>query len=158
MKDQVFINSVDDRDGLILFRHLGDNVPPGCTPRLNWQVEYYGHHNRGFPIGLAWVVAPPPGEPWPKGFHPVPWVKFVLVVDDERRRGIATKLVQAIRQRWPGAMLTDGISAAGEALVQKLDSRPEPSDCFTPEGIKQMRAEGFTDGEIQQLAEQLRSW
>ncbi len=120
MKDQVFINGVDDRDGMVLFRHLGDHVPESWTRGFHWQVEYHAPQDRGFPIGLAWVIAPPLGGSWPKGTYPRPCITFVLVVDEERRKGIGTKLVQAIRERWPNAMFTDAISEADEALERNI--------------------------------------
>lgn len=104
---------------MILFRNVGHEVPPGWMPGANWQVEYYPDegdwNDRGFPLGLAWVLETPFDPEWP--YEAV--VKFILVVDDERRKGIGLKLVRALQERWPGVMLTDPISEAGEALLRK---------------------------------------
>jgi GNAT superfamily N-acetyltransferase len=114
----VFLNGEDNRDGMVLFRHLGDFVPATWARGLRWQVEYHSHNDRGFPAAMAWVIAPATGAPMPEGSRP--WVMYIIVVDDERRKGIGTKLLQAIRDRWPDAILTDAISDAGAALLGKF--------------------------------------
>jgi GNAT superfamily N-acetyltransferase len=48
-------------------------------------------------------------------------VKFVFVMDDARRKGIATKLIKACQKRWPGILLTEGVSVAGEALREHFE-------------------------------------
>ena len=78
----------------ILFRHLGGDVGSAATPGREWQVEY--HDGRGFPCGLAWVHVPPPGG------RVEALIKFVLVADDSRERGVTARLVEACRERGPG--------------------------------------------------------
>jgi hypothetical protein len=43
-------------------------------------------------------------------------IKFVLVADDSRERGVATRLVEACRERWPGAGLTPAVTRSGSIL------------------------------------------
>lgn len=135
----------------VIFRHLGSTVPPDCAPDWNWQVEV--HEGRGFPVGFAWVVAPPPGttEP-PPGWEARPTIKFVLVADDARRRGIATRLVEACRQRWPGAELSLPISPAGEALYRKVSPRVAPEDVFNKDFIASRLAAGASRTDLERLA------
>jgi GNAT superfamily N-acetyltransferase len=87
----------------VVYRHLGDEVAPDCEP--NWNRQVVIHAGRGFPVGLAWVLAPPPGAR--------PQIKFLLVADAERRKGIATRLIEASCERWPDAELSPPISAPG---------------------------------------------
>ena len=47
-------------------------------------------------------------------------VEFILVPDQCRRRGYATKLLEFCYEQWPRLQLTDGVSEAGEALVEKF--------------------------------------
>jgi GNAT superfamily N-acetyltransferase len=97
----------------ILFRNLGDNVPAGWVAGSAWQIEYYPDAgDRGFPQGVAWVKDL--GEAGT-------FITYVLVADDKRRQGIATKLIRACRERWPGLWLTEVCSEAGTALVKKLE-------------------------------------
>ena len=115
MKDRVLVNGKDDRDGLIIFRHLGDNVSPYMHSNREWQVEFHASEYDWpypWPYGLAWVT-----EPYGKYRASI---NFVLVGDEYRGLGIATKLVRAILQRWPDAVFTDPISPGGEALVAKF--------------------------------------
>ncbi len=96
---------------MILFRRLDDPLPPDWSPGLHWQAEYHDDHSDcSRPLGLAWVTA---GEG-------LAYLDYVLVVDDCRRRGIATALIAACRERWPDIRLTDAISDAGEALLDSL--------------------------------------
>ncbi len=99
----------------IIFRNITSNAHPCLTPELQWQVEFYGSRYRGFPVGLAWVNVPPAQA------NMAPYIAFVLVEDQERRRRIATKLIQACRDAWPNLWLTDGVTVAGKALLASLD-------------------------------------
>lgn len=135
----------------IIYRHLGTQAPADCTPGWCWQVEF--HEGRGFPSGVAWVAAPPPDmtEP-PPGWDARPRIEFVLVADDARRRGIATRLIEACRERWPDARLSLPISPAGLALYKKVRPRPAPESVFGPEFIAAQRAAGVTRRELERLA------
>jgi hypothetical protein len=87
------------RDVHIIFRNLGENVAPDCAPGCNWQVEYHVD-TRGFPSGLAWVLAD--AESSKTGKHAAkinrPEVKFVLVADDSRRQGIAKGIITVVTE------------------------------------------------------------
>lgn len=131
--------------GQIIFRHLGEVVGPGCEPGRNWQVEF--HEGRGFPSGLAWVLVPPAPRRGPKAAAPRPVIKFLLVDDGCRRRGIATALVEACRGRWPGAALSLPVSAAGVALCEKLEPS-SPEAVFAPEFIARCTRAGVGRDEL----------
>ena len=49
-----------------------------------------------------------------------PTVEFILVPDQCRKRGYATKLLEFCFQKWPELQLTDGINEAGKALAAKF--------------------------------------
>ncbi len=106
---------------MIIFRNLGTDLPPECMAGWNWQVEL--HDERGFPVGLAWVLALPPGlTTAPPGYIATPSLKFIIVIDDMRRRGVGTCLIEACLERWPDLDLGLAISEAGEALLDKFCS------------------------------------
>jgi len=101
---------------MILFRQLNDPIPPDWIPGLHWQVEYHDDAcDCSYPLGIAWVSAPLPSD------YGNANVDYVQVADHERRKGIATALIAACRERWPGLWLTDAISEAGEGLLAKVD-------------------------------------
>lgn len=129
MKDQVFVNGVDDADGLIICRNLGDNVPEDVwRAHWKWQAEYHppSSQARGFPLAIAWICgAPPSGEQKAEGDWT--WLDYLFVVDDERRKGIATMLVEACQRRWPDIRLSPAISDGGEALLRKFGQKPRLS-------------------------------
>ena len=113
--------------GLIAFRALNDDIPDEWEPGVHWQIEFYpDDFEVGAPLGLAWVSV-----------YPIfTFLDFVLVRDDERRRGIATALVAACRARWPGLQGLDpgdAVSEAGEAFLESLGA-VAPSSGPIPEG------------------------
>lgn len=116
--EEAFANGKNGRDGIVYFRYLGE---------CRWQVEFFnseegGIWDRGFPVGLAWVGACPPK--WKRAKNTLgPHVNYIIVADDERRQGIATKLIKAIERRWPDIWLSDAISKGGEALIKKFPNR-----------------------------------
>lgn len=134
----------------ILFRHLGDQVAPGRPPGWWWQVEY--HDGRDFPCGLAWVCVPPPSVPDRREYVVADLIWFVLVADDSRRQGVATRLVRACKERWPDVRLTPPTSTAGRRLCAKFADPVEPEDVINPQAIKRMRAEGMSRADIRKLA------
>jgi len=134
----------------IIFRHLGTQVGPDCEPDWNWQVELHG--SRGFPVGLAWVCTPPPGVVPAADVRTL--IKFVLVVDDARNQGVASRLVEACRGRWPGAELSLPISAAGARLYRKFVPPPRAEDQFNKAFIRRQLAAGVTREELDQMARQ----
>lgn len=134
----------------ILFRHLGDQVAPGRTPGWWWQVEY--HDGRDFPCGLAWVLVVPPDVPGREKYTFTEMIWFVLVADDSRRRGVATRLVRACRERWPDAQLTPAISAAGKRLCDNFPEPVVPEDVFSSNEIERLLNSGKSREEIRVLA------
>lgn len=102
----------------VLFRQLNEPVPDNWVAGLRYQVEAHSlDFDLPFPIGLAWVMVPPPGGPLPPG------VEFVIVLDQFRRLGVATALIEAIENQWPNVWLTDAISDAGAGLIAALEGR-----------------------------------
>lgn len=114
--------------GLIAFRALNDDIPEEWEPGVHWQIEFYpDDFEVGAPLGLAWVSVYPTFT----------FLDFVLVRDDERRRGIATALVVACRARWPGLQGLDpgdAVSEAGEAFLESLGAAA-PSSGPVPAGL-----------------------
>ena len=99
-----------------LFRPIYTPLPQGWRSG-HWQVE--AHRSNGVeawwaPVGIAWLnyVAP-------RIMQPV--VDYVLVADQFRRQGVAVRLLAAIFERWPDALLTDPISPAGARLVSAFE-------------------------------------
>jgi hypothetical protein len=79
-------------------------------------------------------------------------VKFVLVVDDFRRQGIATRLILACRERWPDLQLSLPISKVGLALYRKLQTPPTPEEWSNQRFITQFLEEGGTREQLEELA------
>lgn len=104
---------------MIAFRAMNDDIPCYWEPDIHWQVEWYPDDvEAGAPYGLAWVSA----SAGDGGFA---YLDFVLVRDDHRRQGVATDLVRACRERWPGLKM-DAVSDAGEAFLASLEGRKSP--------------------------------
>jgi GNAT superfamily N-acetyltransferase len=107
----------------ILFRQMDNPVPDKWVAGLRWQIEaHLDGGERPHPIGLAWVSDPaplPPGSGCRERARPA-WLDFILVLEGYRRHGVATALVRACRERWPGLWLTPGITEDGWALKAGL--------------------------------------
>jgi GNAT superfamily N-acetyltransferase len=86
----------------IVFRQLDDGY---LDPGVHWQVEYI----EVFPVGTAYLISPREG---------VARLSFILVADAWRRRGIAGKLIEACKQRWPNLTYTPPMSKEGDALLR----------------------------------------
>lgn len=107
---------------MILFRHMGDNVPPYFKPGIHWQVEFWDEVECSRPYGVAWVtIFDPPPVDYRGDFVVNPVIDYILVCDDSRRKGVATALAQACRQRWPAIELTGAISPEGEAFIADIE-------------------------------------
>ena len=145
--------------GEIIFRPWGQIVLRGCLPDHTWQVEY--HEGLGVPLGVAWVLAPPAslkGKRRPGGAFK-PYLKFVLVSDEYRREGIATRLVVACRERWPDLSLTRPVSRAGMALYRKFQGLRSPEDTFSRSYITRFFKKGGTREQLEQRArEKHQAW
>jgi GNAT superfamily N-acetyltransferase len=138
-----------DRE-VIVFRHLGAQVGPGCTPGWWWVAELYD--DRPFPHGQAWVMVVPPDVPDRSKYSTTVEIFYVQVADASRRRGVATRLVRAIRERWPEAKLTPPISKAGQRLHAKFVAPLEPEDIFNRQALKRFRAQGMSRDDILRFA------
>lgn len=94
-------------------RHEYTDHPAGVTVR--WCGEFWpDDDDTGSPWGVCWVGEYP-------GFAVL---LYALVADPYRRRGIATAIVTAARERWPGLQVTEGVTPAGEALYDSLPDNP----------------------------------
>ena len=48
-------------------------------------------------------------------------LNFILVADDWHRRGIATKLISACRERWPQLMFAKAVNPVAVRLLKTID-------------------------------------
>lgn len=94
----------------ILFRQLDTPVASWSKPGIRWVVEYW-RKEMGFPIAQAWV-----------GIGYVPYIHWLHVMEGHRRRGVGTRLLTAIKDRWPGVEY-DAVSEAGEMFVDGLTEK-----------------------------------
>jgi hypothetical protein len=97
-----------DRKAVVNFRHV---APLGNDYwSETWQAEY--HEGDGFPLGVAWVNLGRDGRE--------PTVFYLFVDDGCRRLGIATKIIEACRERWPGLDLGHAVTEGGRGLMDSL--------------------------------------
>jgi hypothetical protein len=77
---------------MIVFRQLDDGY---ADKGVHWNVEVFSDdpHDRMFPCATAYVVTSPDG----RGAQ----LKFVLVADQWRSRGLGKAALLACRARWP---------------------------------------------------------
>lgn len=80
-------------DEEIIFRQINDNLPRYWQPGENWFVEYHAG-GTSFPLGMAVVHINPPDHDYPD-----PTMSYLFVSDAFRRRGIATRLIEACQER-----------------------------------------------------------
>lgn len=81
------------------------------SPDVMWYVEYWGDDkDSDFPLATAYVWE------YQDGDVKRAEMSFVITVDQERRKGIATKLMEECEERWPGIKSTATISDSGDAL------------------------------------------
>ncbi len=81
------------------------------SPDIMWYVEYWDDENDSdFPIATAYIWE------YQDGIYRKAEMSFVFTIDQERRKGIATKLLAECEERWPGIRMTEPISEAGKAL------------------------------------------
>src|SRR5262249_42606636 len=119
------------------------------------------HQGLGFPLGIAWVLAPPAppkGKRRPRG-APRPYLKYILVADEYRREGIATRLIEACRQRWPDLSLTSPVCRAGMSLYRRFQAPRSPEDTFSRSFIQRFLKKGGTREQLEQRArDQHEAW
>jgi GNAT superfamily N-acetyltransferase len=83
-----------------------------------WYVEYWdGEECSDFPLATAYV--------WEYQDHDEKKAEmcFILVADEERRKGIASKLLDECARRWPRIHITKPISKTGRALARSFQER-----------------------------------
>ena len=90
---------------MIYFRQVDE---PRIGKRIFWQVEYYAEEGSVFPVGTAYVESPPSGPPK---------MNFLLVADQWRGRGIASSMMAACVEKWPGLEFSTPISRGGAKAI-----------------------------------------
>lgn len=116
------MDTFDDSPMHVIYRVV--DGPLDWAEYNRWQVEL---HRVGselqYPAALAWVTE------WGSNRH-FGDVEFILVPDNLRGRGYATRLLAACRKKWQKVVLTVAISEGGEALDRIMMERPPcPDDC-----------------------------
>ncbi len=107
-----------------LYRQLDNPIPDDWHAGVHWLVEAYStDHECSHPVGLCWVSDPSilKTANWEGDDYPAT-LDFILVEDHYRRQGVAMALVQACRQRWKNLVLTNAVSAVGEAFLAQVAS------------------------------------
>ena len=102
----------EDRDTKIIFRQICTDVPQGWPPGRLWYVEH--HSSRFMSLGGMGLVHERADAP----------SKFVLgmvfVNELYRQEGIATQIVNACIEQWPGIEITGPVSITGGAFIENL--------------------------------------
>lgn len=107
----------------IHFRPIEGPTRIDFRAQTRWMVEFY-KGSFPAPVGIAWVTHDPSMKA--KGaWDSTALLEFVLVADQHRETGIASRLVQACLERWPDLDLGAAISEEGDALLASVrrDSR-----------------------------------
>jgi len=113
----------DGDGGEILFRCLIDPVASWSLPGIRWAVEYW-LAEMAYPVGQAWVHVTPYG----------PFLDWLYVMDDHRRAGIGTALLEAVHARWPDVVCV-AVTEAGERLLGEFEGADgEPDQDEQEEG------------------------
>jgi GNAT superfamily N-acetyltransferase len=73
-----------------------------------------------YPVAQAWVMVVPPQPE--RGYVLEPYLDWLHVMDEYRRRGLGMRLLDACLARWPD-MNYDGATDAGEAFCDAYDAR-----------------------------------
>lgn len=103
---------------MIVYRQILEGMPSDWMPGFHWYVEFHDdEHDMAFPLGIGFVT-----DPSEHNKAVPPFLDFVLVADQHRRKGVATAIVKACRCRWPKIALSDAISECGAQLLKSLTS------------------------------------
>lgn len=89
--------------------------PPGRAPGVCWMCGLYD--KSGFlthPVAVAYVTN------YSQTIGAV--LDFVFVPDMLRRKGYAKALIKRCMEFWPGLIITDGVTEAGDRLVHEIAS------------------------------------
>src|SRR5690242_13289773 len=110
---------IDSDTPVIVFRYHGGDATAMPNPdfRFAWQVELYLRecldvYGACHTYGSAWIEASSPGGEYERR----PFIRFIQVDDYMRCKGIATKLIQACIERWPGITASDPLHPAAARL------------------------------------------
>lgn len=105
----------------IVFRNVGNDCGPACGPELYdyWHVEAYDFE-RSWPLGIAFVAD---GTKSSSGTETAALLCFRLdylfVIDEYRRQGVGTALLNAVKERWPSMCLD--AATEGDRAIDGLD-------------------------------------
>lgn len=94
----------------VLFRRLDAPVASWSKPGIRWAVEYW-RKEMAYPIAQAWVV-----------MDYGPYIDWLFVMDEYRRQGIGTALLEAITARWPDVEF-DSFTELGELFLDRYEAR-----------------------------------
>jgi GNAT superfamily N-acetyltransferase len=83
---------------------------PRIGKEIYWHVEFYAEEGSVFPVGTAYVESPLAGAPR---------LNFILVADQWRTRGIASRLLAACVEKWPNLEFSEPISDYGQKAVER---------------------------------------
>ena len=99
---------------------------PGWQPGIHWQAEFHDPAagvlgGLPYPCAVAWLTDYTE-SPIKLGLT---WsLDYILVPDQLRRRGYATRLIRACQVIFPGLELTEPINAMGDGLIASLEETP----------------------------------
>jgi GNAT superfamily N-acetyltransferase len=97
-----------------MFRQINEELPEGWIAGAHWYVEYHDDQTWVAPKGILFVFAAPN--------HAV--AEYVYVVDSERRKGIATALLNAAQERWPELGWPEADTEEGNRFLRSLGIHP----------------------------------
>ena len=92
---------------MIYFRQADE---PRIGKSIFWHVEFYVEESSVFPVGTAYVECPLGGPPR---------MNFMVVADQWRSRGIASRLMAACVEKWPKLEFSKPISIPGKKAVTR---------------------------------------
>ena len=105
----------------IVFRSVGNGCGPACAPELYdyWYVEAYDFE-RSWPIGIAFVADGTKSSSAPEATPLLCFrLDYLFVIDEYRRQGVGTALLEAVKKRWPN-MYLDAATEKGERFLQRV--------------------------------------
>ena len=106
-------------DTMIYFRQVNE---PHKVKGVFWHVECYEEtEGTVFPVGTFYVVALPNRPEHAQ-------VGYILVGDKWRRRGIARKLHEACKEKWPELQYTSAMGSEGEGFLRSVTDHFEQLD------------------------------
>lgn len=92
---------------MIFFRRADE---PRIGSGTYWHVEFYQEEGSVFPVGTAYVECP---------LDAPPRMNFVVVADQWRSRGIASRLMAGCVEKWPNLEFSEPISRFAEKAIKR---------------------------------------